>query len=241
MSNTLFLQLEGPMQAWGERGQWETRDTVDTPTKSGIVGLLACALGWKSDEQLRTLSRQIRIGVRCDYPGELLIDYHTIGGGYPHSVMRKAEGGFKGDDDRPHTEISHRHYLCDASFLVVVQSDHADLITQLAERVQNPYWPIFLGRKSCPPSRPVFEGVGEHESLIAALHAKPLKAQTWRKPRVPMRAFIECRADEEHAVRHRDEIELRSVRRFGARYVREVEIFAAIEQEEEDVSVTSHT
>ncbi|MGD0905437.1 MAG: CRISPR-associated protein Cas5, partial [Terracidiphilus sp.] len=59
MANTLFLRLESPLQSWGEDSQWSERRTAPDPTKSGIVGLLACALGWNDDEQIRNLSREI--------------------------------------------------------------------------------------------------------------------------------------------------------------------------------------
>ena len=49
MANTLFLRLEGPLQSWGERGHWAVRDTAPEPTKSGVVGLLGCALGRHDD------------------------------------------------------------------------------------------------------------------------------------------------------------------------------------------------
>ncbi|MGC8879968.1 MAG: CRISPR-associated protein Cas5, partial [Anaerolineae bacterium] len=32
MANTLFLRLEGPLQAWGERARWRVRDTAPEPT-----------------------------------------------------------------------------------------------------------------------------------------------------------------------------------------------------------------
>jgi CRISPR system Cascade subunit CasD len=50
MANTLFLRLEGPLQSWGERARWDVRDTAPEPTKSGVIGLLACALGLSADE-----------------------------------------------------------------------------------------------------------------------------------------------------------------------------------------------
>jgi CRISPR system Cascade subunit CasD len=45
MANTLFLRLEGPLQAWGERGRWSIRDSAAEPTKSGVIGLLVHGCG----------------------------------------------------------------------------------------------------------------------------------------------------------------------------------------------------
>src|SRR5690242_15982985 len=90
MPNTLFLRLEGLMQSWGERAHWSVRDTAPEPTKSGVVGLLACALGLNQDDDIRDLSRQVEVGVRCDRPGHRLVDYHTVTGG-----VMSAEGKVK--------------------------------------------------------------------------------------------------------------------------------------------------
>src|SRR4029434_6713182 len=104
MARTLFLRLEAPLQAWGERGQWSVRDTAPEPTKSGVVGLLACALGWQDDEPIRTLSRSLRIGVRCDFMGVSapLVDYHTVGGGYKQPQLLTAQGKPKKSSGEPH-------------------------------------------------------------------------------------------------------------------------------------------
>ena len=90
--NTLFLRLEGPLQAWGTRARWGERDTALEPTKSGVIGIIACALGLGrgEDTQIRDLGRALQLGVRIDRPGRLLVDYHTVIGG-----VRSAEGKIK--------------------------------------------------------------------------------------------------------------------------------------------------
>jgi len=42
---TLLLRLAAPLQAWGADSKFETRKTAREPTKSGVIGLLAAALG----------------------------------------------------------------------------------------------------------------------------------------------------------------------------------------------------
>jgi len=92
MANTLFLRLEGPLQAWGERARWSVRDTSTEPTKSGVVGMLGCALGISADQDLADLSRALRMGVRCEREGDFLTDFHTVIGG-----VISAEGKVKKD------------------------------------------------------------------------------------------------------------------------------------------------
>ena len=222
MANTLFLRLEGPLQSWGERARWSVRDTAPEPTKSGVIGLLGCALGINTDEPLQELSQSLRMGVRCDKPGTRLIDYHTVGGGYDYPALLDAKGKPKKSSGRPHTELTWRHYLCDASFLVAFQGE-PDIIAQLTDAIQAPHWPIYLGRKSCLPSRPPFDGVGDFADLEAALaEQSPHPAiAPGADGLVHVRAVIECTPTKGDAVRHRDEILSHSRRTFAPRYTYE--------------------
>lgn len=222
-ANTLFLRLEGPLQSWGERSRWSVRDTAPEPTKSGVVGLLGCALGINDDAGLRKLSEHLRMGVRCDSPGTSIVDYHTVGGGYDESVMLTAQGKLKYSSGRPHTEQTWRRYLCDAAFLVVLQGP-PDLIARLAEAIQAPHWPIYLGRKSCVPTRPPFDGMGEFADLESALRAPDLSdfPKPERSGTLTIRAVIECAPENDGATRRRDELTSRSLRTFAPRYTRDV-------------------
>jgi len=226
MPNTLFMRLEGPLQSWGERARWSVRDTAPEPTKSGVVGLLACALGLNRDDDLRRLSAGVRLGIRCDRPGALLIDYHTVVGG-----VMSAEGKIKinANTREPETVVSWRHYLCDASFLAAVQAD-PQLIAQMAEAVQRPRWPVYLGRKSCPPSRPLFEGIGDYPSVEEALRAWPLRTAAPVEGTIRVRAVLECLPGV--GTLRRDEVNLRSLRTFNPRYTRDVMLSVCAQAEE---------
>lgn len=224
MDNTLFLRLEGPLQAWGERARWSVRDSAPEPTKSGVVGLLGCALGLSGDEGLRELSRQIRLGIRCDRPGVALVDYHTVMG------TLNAQGKLKISSGRPHTEQTWRTYLCDASFLAAVQSDDGELVERLAQAVQSPHWPVFLGRKSCPPARPLYEGQGDFPTLADALAGWPYRHRGPGQPLAQVRAVLECLPGE--GVRRRDELLSRSARTFASRYTREISLTVTVTAEE---------
>lgn len=219
MANTLFLRLEGPLQSWGERARWSVRDSAPEPTKSGVVGLLACALGWNADADLRRLSQAIRMGVRCDRPGVPVVDYHTVIGG-----VMAADGKVKinANTHQPETVVSWRTYLCDGSFLVALQTN-GDWVEKLSFAVQNPVWPIYLGRKSCPPSQPVYAGQGTFVDLEAALHHElPAGAR--------LRAVMECAPAE--GVLRRDEVDSNQNRTFLPRYTREIWLASAPPAEE---------
>ncbi|MET8298190.1 type I-E CRISPR-associated protein Cas5/CasD [Streptomyces sp. NPDC005180] len=83
--HVLLIRLAAPLQAWGSVSRFSNRDTDSRPTKSGIIGLCAAAMGMDRTDLLGDLAR-VRYGVRADHPGEPVRDYHTVGGGrYPLS------------------------------------------------------------------------------------------------------------------------------------------------------------
>ena len=163
----LILRLDGALQSWGDHSKWDIRDSGDFPSKSGVVGLLSCAMGLeRGDPEIAALSAALHMVVRADRPGIRVLDFHTVQG-YP---LYNAEGKPRSSN----TVISPRWYLQDASFLVVL-----DLPDDWRERVtaalKQPVWPIYLGRKSCVPSRPVFEGVTEaYSDLLDAIQRYPV-------------------------------------------------------------------
>ncbi len=213
--NTLLLRLEGPLQAWGLRARWEERDSAFEPTKSGVVGLLGCALGLRRDsDRLRSISDALEMGVRVDRPGDLLIDYHTTGGakmldGEPEGMLN-AEGKLKRE-----TDVSKRTYLMDASFLVALRGPDT-LVAELAAALRNPIWPVFLGRKACVPTCPVLLGVAQYDTVRDALLAQPLPERAARRS---VRLMLEASIGE--GVPRNDAIGVPARRLFWPRAVRE--------------------
>lgn len=189
--NTLFLRLEGPLQAWGDQqSKFVIRRTAEAPTKSGVMGMLCAALGVsRSKAAVEWLPKleALCMGVRIDAPGVRWWDYHTVGAGMQ---MRTAEG--KG---KPGAMLTRREYLCDASFLVALHEDEDkwSLITELEVAMKAPKWMLYLGRKSCTPSRPFLEHTaGDFTDLLSALKSIP-----WR-PRLksdPQPHTVDCLLD----------------------------------------------
>lgn len=201
----LLLRLEGPLQSWGIRSRWDVRDTQTEPTKSGIVGLLGCALGYPmGDMRLETeLDAGFRFGVRVESPGTILQDYQTITDFLPTAAgeykardekRKKTLAAMRADPDAiPATIISPRFYLEDAAFLVALEErpGFAGLAQRSADALKSPVWPLFLGRKACIPTRPIFERLTEeYERLEDALNAHPW---SWLQGRGEMRKATEKR------------------------------------------------
>ena len=159
---TLLIRMAAPLQAWGVDSKFETRRTGREPSKSGIVGFLAAAMGYRrnEDDKIAELSR-LNIGIRVDKEGTLLRDYHTVHG---------AKSAY----------VTNRYYLSDAIFLVGVESNDGELIEKLANALEHPVFSLFLGRRSCPPTLPISLGVRQSE-LKTALEAEPWLLPEWRK------------------------------------------------------------
>lgn len=187
--NTLFLRLAGPMQSWGTSSRFQLRRTDDYPSKSGVLGMLLCAMGVRrecSSLKLQPLT-PLLMGVRVDRSGTLDWDYHTAGA---KIGIRRADG--KGPKKTKSTGeyetlLSRRQYLYDASFLIALQGA-TNTIIDCAKALNNPVWPLFLGRKCCIPAEPVFAGTGSFDTLTGALSSIP-----WQ-PRIDAIDHIDNRA-----------------------------------------------
>ncbi|PSK89413.1 CRISPR system Cascade subunit CasD [Murinocardiopsis flavida] len=139
----LALRFDAPMQSWGVRSRFTYRDTSSEPTKSGVVGLLGAAMGVErtDSEGIRRLA-DLRMAVRVEREGILERDYQVTGN-VPTT---------KGTGHR--NVVSHRYYLADALFLVLLEGERA-LLDELRDAVLHPRWPLFFGRKAHVPASPL--------------------------------------------------------------------------------------
>lgn len=149
---TLLLQCVAPLQAWGTQSNFSVRDTGREPSKSGITGLLCAALGRPRSAPLDDLIA-LTLGVRVDCEGQILRDFHTAGQGPVDHYKGYLQADGKSVDKG--TIISNRYYLADAAFLVGLEGD-AQPLEVIHKALANPRWMLFLGRKACPPARPVY-------------------------------------------------------------------------------------
>lgn len=161
---TLLLRLQGPIQAWGVQSRFGVRDTAREPSKSGVIGLLCAALGRNRTKAIDDLAA-LRMGVRIDRAGSVLMDFHTA-----KDVLRA-----NSDTATKDTEISRRYYLADAAFLVGLESDELSLLEELHTALRNPRWMLFLGRKAFVPSPPVHlpDGLRQNDTMLEAFKNYP--------------------------------------------------------------------
>ncbi|MGW7352968.1 type I-E CRISPR-associated protein Cas5/CasD [Streptomyces sp. NPDC054784] len=157
----LLLRLAGPLQSWGEHSHFNHRDTAAFPTRSGLIGLLAAALGRDREHPLDDLAT-LHLTVRVDRPGVPLTDLHTVGGGLPTKETVTTAAGKKRPGDTS-TLLSRRTYLADAAFTVALTHPHDfPLLDHCADALRAPHWPPYLGRRACPPEGPLLLARTDH-------------------------------------------------------------------------------
>lgn len=164
----LAIRLEGPLQAWGSASQYNRRLTDLLPSRSAVTGMLCAALGLGRGSTEETDFLREMTGVRMlavavprrmggtALPVRRLEDYHTV------QDTAKADGGLKD------CHITRRQYLLDAAFRVFLSGSRA-LLEKAGAALQDPVWGLWLGRKSCIPTAPVFAGIfADEQAAIAA-------------------------------------------------------------------------
>lgn len=143
--SVLLLRLAGPLQSWGASSRFQSRGTRREPTKSGVIGMLAAALGRRRNESVADLVA-LNFAVRADQPGTVLRDFQTAYASTAKVVESRKTG------------ISDRYYLSDAVFVAAIEGDEA-FVEQLATALEAPRFPLFLGRRSCPPEGQLVLGI----------------------------------------------------------------------------------
>ncbi|SLM90299.1 type I-E CRISPR-associated protein Cas5/CasD [Brachybacterium nesterenkovii] len=170
MTASLLLLFRGPMQSWGDESRFSVRATGPHPTKSGVIGLVAAALGRRRTDPIEDLAR-LRFAVRIDQSGSLLRDYQTA---QPWQTRPEANA-----------RLITRHFLSDAVFVAAVESEDRDLLEQIAAAVRSPRFPLFLGRRSCPANPDLLIGVRDTDA-VSALRAEPWHvSETYRRLQPP--------------------------------------------------------
>lgn len=155
---TLLLKLAAPLQAWGSQSKFNIRTTEREPTKSGIVGMLAAALGIQRSDDPKKLEplNALHFGVRVEKEGKLLRDFHMV-----HEMTGKKD-----------SHVTERFYLSDAVFIAALETEDREFLNQLVYALNHPVYPLFLGRRSCPPTLPVVLGIRD-DTLLNVLKAEP--------------------------------------------------------------------
>ncbi len=193
----LVLTLEAPMMALGGEVIDNLGIIRDFLSISMLTGLLANALGWHRTEQARHQQLQDRLifAARIDrepsgnYP---LRDFQTVqlgarDQGWTTRGIPDTRTGGAGTYESPHLRF--REYWADMSVTVALRLQHVNeepTIDDLAKALHKPARPLFIGRKTCLPSKEIFLGLRKGMTVLATLLGEPLTCPQDASERIRM-------------------------------------------------------
>ena len=178
----LIMALEAPLMAFGGEIVDNYGVIRSFPAASMLTGLLANALGWRRTEAERhqRLQERLIFAARIDREpadGAGLTDFQTAAISNRDSGWT-TRGAAEGREGGSYTNwLRYRDYFADMRVTVALRMEQADAgpgLDELAEALEQPFRPLFIGRKPCLPTVPMFEGFREGETVLAALLAAPL-------------------------------------------------------------------
>lgn len=188
----LILRFDAPMISLGSVIVDQHGFTDFFPGMSMLTGMIGNALGWHHGdfEQLQSLQDRIDFAARWDVRPDRAVDYHTVDLGSPKmrrpSWMTRGETEHRGGGSKYGTHQRYRHYLVDGLMTValgLISEGRPDL-DEIREAFEKPARPLFFGRKTCLPARPLLDPINpttEGCDLVSILGVVPV----WSRNGVP--------------------------------------------------------
>lgn len=158
---TLTINLEAPLQSYGNPVSFSRRTTSYFPSKSAVIGMLAAAMGFHREDQQILELNSLSFAIRIDQPGQTLSDFQTV----------EWKSGTR--------KITYRDYLQDAIFVVAISSEDNQLIDTLYSALKHPKFQLFLGRRSNPPAGPLKLQIFTDKGPIEVLKSLKWQASRW--------------------------------------------------------------
>ncbi|HHC08393.1 MAG TPA: type I-E CRISPR-associated protein Cas5/CasD [Actinobacteria bacterium] len=230
MTSTLTFRIDAPLQSWGLSGRFSHKDTAREPTKSGIVGLIANAMGRDRSDPIGDLA-SVAVSVRVESEPRTVDDYRTVGSGNADALLRLH--GHDPDDGyfapaagergaRKKTPIViHAHHLIDGAYLVALHGE-PELLHRIATALDAPRRPVYLGRRGFFPVAPFEPAIVPH-SAAATLRSTPWRPPAWwpedRDPPAKLRLVEPAEPHEATAIRYDEPVSF-APRRFAPRFVK---------------------
>ena len=194
MKPHLLLLLDAPWMAFGGEVIDAYGIVRDFPNLSMIAGLLANALGYDRSEadHLGRLQDRLVMGSARLEEGRRVRDYQTVklsSKDQGWTTRGRTEGRAGGLPADGATHIRHRDADADALVLVALRLEpagEAPDLDALAQALDRPERPLFLGRKPSLPSGPVLLNQIEASSIHAALRIGAEGHGSERAHRLPL-------------------------------------------------------
>lgn len=183
----LILRLDAPLLSFGKAIVDHHGFTDFFPGLAMLTGLIANALGWGHGDfdKLQKLQDRIDFAARWDVSPQPIVDYHTVELGSdkmrnPGWITRGVPEHRKGGDSAKYgTHQRYRHYLADGlmTVAVTIEGDVYPNVADVRAAFERPARPLFLGRKTCLPARPLLDPqmpVFEGDNLLDILTRIPV-------------------------------------------------------------------
>ena len=160
-SRWLVLRLEAPLMAFGGVAVDQVGPVRDFPAASMLAGLIGNSVGlhWSDREKHQAIQDRLIFAVRREREGAVLSDSQNAqlartDKGW--TTTGEPEGRAGATYDAPHRRT--RDYHADCAVRLVLRLDpeeESPTLDAVAEGLDRPVRPLFLGRKSCLPSAPL--------------------------------------------------------------------------------------
>lgn len=187
MTDAAVLRFHAALQSWGAASKGTHKGTLDEPTFSGVVGIVANALGRDRGDDLSDLAG-LWFGARTDLAGQPVVDFYTAGtvDGIASRTEERGQDGSRTFKDKIIRSgvIGYKDYLAGACFTVVLAGS-AEAVDTVAEALRNPARPLFLGRKSCPAQGPLLAGVVRDADPQQVLETWPVDRRVYSAVQPP--------------------------------------------------------
>lgn len=180
----IALRFEAPLMSFGGPVVDQEGVTDIFPGRSLLAGLLGNALGWRHGEyeKLNALQVAIDFAVRCDRRPTRIVDYQTVDLSQPFMKSGWTTWGKpeeRGGGSSSGTHIRFRPYLADGVFTIALSLDvrcEATSFSELRSALREPARPLFIGRKACIPSEPIYlnEQPSRPDDVLDALCRIPI-------------------------------------------------------------------
>lgn len=211
MITALALRLDAPMLSFGGIIIDHHGITEQFPYRSLITGLIGNALGLThaDGDRLNDLQSRLRFAARWDVTPTLLRDYQTADLTQPHlnmpgwttwGIVDKRSGS---SSARTRQRIQWYHQDGLMTIALTVKGDTSTL-DQIEHALRRPARPLFIGRKSCLPARPILDHPSRYQgsSLREILTQIPLWDRYGRPMAHPDRPILAIWPDDDDPAGH---------------------------------------
>lgn len=208
MRSYLRIRLEAPLMSFGGVAIDNRGVEMPFPAASLVTGLLGNALGYRRDQadRIQRLQDRLRYAVRIDRDGQALQDFQAAelratDKGWTTRGQPEGRDGGAGTYQGKH--LRYRDYGADRKVWIALTLEPADespTLEELADALNEPARPLFIGRKSCIPAEPLCAGIVDADSAAAALATVEFPADVSR-----VRLFEPCDSgpDDPEVAEHR--------------------------------------